>query len=153
VRPLGGGEEVSLAGYLGKVLLIVNVASECGYTPQYRPLQRVFQAHQREGFEVLAFPCNQFGGQEPGDSAQIRHTCEGFGVSFRVFDKIEVNGPAEHPLYRWLKSQPGGAGEIEWNFTKFLVGKDGRLLQRFPSSAEPDSREVSAAIEKALATP
>jgi glutathione peroxidase len=141
------GEPTTLAPYRGLVLLIVNVASECGFTPQYEGLEALYRRHKDRGFSVLGFPCNQFGQQEPGESAEIRSFCErSYGVSFPMFAKIEVNGPQAHPLYRYLKAaQPGALGTqaIKWNFTKFLVGRGGEVTRRYgpavqPSSLEPD---------------
>jgi glutathione peroxidase len=130
-----GGEEQSLSAYRGKVLLIVNVASQCRFTPQYEGLEALYRRLQDRGFVVLGFPCNQFGHQEPGDAAEIRRFCAvGYGVSFPMFAKIEVNGPNTHPLYRHLKTGKRGllgSAAIKWNFTKFLAGRDGRLVRRY----------------------
>ena len=146
------GQATTLKAYQGRVLLIVNVASECGYTPQYQGLEAVFAKYRAQGLTVLGFPCNQFGGQEPGTNAEIKKFCSTtFHVTFPLFEKIEVNGEKRHPLYALLagKGSPF-PGNIKWNFNKFLVGRDGRILQRFDSDAEPDSPEVIAAIETAL---
>lgn len=146
------GREVSLADYTGQVLLIVNVASECGFTPQYAGLEKLYRDYHDRGFTVLAFPCNQFGGQEPGDAQAISQFCaEHYGVSFPLFEKIEVNGPQAHPLYAWLKSQKAGilgSESIKWNFSKFLVGRDGRVVQRLGPTAKPES--LRKEIERAL---
>jgi glutathione peroxidase len=148
-----GGAQQSLAAYRGKVLLIVNVASECGFTPQYAGLEALHRKHAAEGFAVLGFPCNQFGGQEPGDAAQIEQFCTTrYGVSFPMFAKIEVNGPDTHPLYAFLKaSEPGllGTEGIKWNFTKFLVCRDGRVIKRYAPGTKPEA--VEADITAALA--
>ena len=147
------GHAGTLAPYRGRVLLIVNVASECGYTPQYQELQAVFDKYEKRGLTVLGFPCNQFGAQEPGSNAEIKQFCStNFHVTFPLFDKIEVNGPRRHPLYVMLAGK-GSAfpGDITWNFNKFLVGRDGKILRRFSSEAEPESPEVVKAIEAALA--
>lgn len=147
------GKPTTLAPYRGRVLLVVNVASECGYTSQYKGLEAVFGKYQKQGLTVLGFPCNQFGGQEPGTSAEIKTFCSAtFRVTFPLFEKIEVNGTNRHPLYGVLagKGSPF-PGNIKWNFNKFLVGRDGTILQRFDSDAEPDSTEVITAIEAALA--
>lgn len=147
------GRDTTLAPYKGRVLLIVNVASECGYTPQYEGLETVFKKYQARGLTVLGFPCNQFGGQEPGTNAEIKQFCSTkFHVTFPLFDKIEVNGANRHPLYAALagKGSPF-PGNIKWNFGKFLVGRDGAIVKRFDSGAEPDSPEVIKAIEAALA--
>jgi glutathione peroxidase len=149
------GKATSLASYRGRVLLIVNVASECGYTPQYAGLQTLFENYSAKGLTVLGFPCNQFGGQEPGTNADIKKFCSTqYRVTFPVFAKIEVNGPKRHPLYAMLAGKDSPVpGNVKWNFEKFLVGRDGTILQRFGADAEPDSPEVVKAIEVALAAP
>ncbi len=147
------GKAATLAPFKGRVLLIVNVASECGYTPQYQGLQAAFDKYRDRGLTVLGFPCNQFGGQEPGTNAEIKKFCtDTFKVTFPLYDKIEVNGDQRHPLYALLagKSSPF-PGDIGWNFTKFLIGRDGKILQRFDSAVTPESPEVTKAIEAALA--
>jgi glutathione peroxidase len=147
------GKSTTLAPYRGQVVLIVNVASECGYTPQYRGLEALYRKFQGQGLVILGFPCNQFGGQEPGSNAQIKQFCTStYQVSFPLFDKIEVNGPGRHPLYVALagKASPF-PGDITWNFNKFLIGRDGRILERFDSDAEPESPPVVKAIAAALA--
>lgn len=147
------GKDVKLDAFRGKVLLIVNVASECGYTPQYEGLRALFEKYRQQGFVVLGFPCNQFGGQEPGSAAEIKTFCSTkFSVTFPLFDKIEVNGTNRHPLYALLagKGSPF-PGDIKWNFAKFLVGRDGTIVQRFGSDTEPESAEMTSAVEKALA--
>lgn len=135
------GKPVKLARYKGVVLLIVNVASECGFTPQYAGLEKLRRKYQAEGFEVLGFPCNQFGGQEPGSEAEIASFCEvNYGVSFPLFAKIHVNGPRAAPLYRFLKkARPGllGSEAIKWNFTKFLVDRAGDVVARYGPNIEP----------------
>ncbi|HEX7338138.1 MAG TPA: glutathione peroxidase [Gemmatimonadales bacterium] len=147
------GEATTLAPFRGQVLLIVNVASECGFTPQYAGLEALHRRYQPRGLAVLGFPCNQFGGQEPGAADQIRAFCErNFGVSFPLFAKIDVNGPGEHPLYRHLKqARPGALGikAIKWNFTKFLVARDGTVVERFAPTVKPD--QLEAPIEALLA--
>jgi glutathione peroxidase len=144
-RTIGGAEQ-PLADYRGKVLLIVNVASECGFTPHYAGLEALQRKHAAQGFAVLGFPCNQFGAQEPGDEAQIKAFCEArYGVSFPMFAKIEVNGPNTHPLYGFLKSsEPGllGTEGIKWNFTKFLVGRDGTVIKRYAPATKPEAIEA-----------
>jgi glutathione peroxidase len=147
------GHATTLASYRGRVLFIVNVASACGYTPQYQGLQAAFANYEKRGFTVLGFPCNQFGGQESGSNAEIKEFCStNFHVAFPLFDKIEVNGAHRHPLYVALAGKGSlFPGDIKWNFTKFLVGRDGTVLQRFGSDAEPESPEVIKAIEAALA--
>jgi glutathione peroxidase len=134
------------------VRLIVNVASECGYTPQYQGLEALYRKFQSKGLVILAFPCNQFGEQEPGTAAEIKSFCSSkFGVTFPLFEKIEVNGPHRHPLYVALagKGSPF-PGDITWNFNKFLIGRDGKILRRFDSDVEPESTELTGAIEKAI---
>jgi glutathione peroxidase len=146
------GKETTLAPYKGKALLIVNVASECGFTPQYDGLEKLYEKYQAEGLEVLGFPCNQFGAQEPGDEQKISSFCKTqFGVKFPMFAKIDVNGKDAHPLYEYLKSQEKGllgTEAIKWNFTKFLVGRDGTVLKRFAPQKTPESLEpeVTAAL-------
>ena len=147
------GAETTLAPYRGQVLLIVNVASRCGYTPQYEGLEALYRAHREAGFTVLGFPCDQFGHQEPGDEAEIARFCSlTYDVTFPMFAKIDVNGRGAHPLYRHLKrSQPGvlGTRTIKWNFTKFLVGRDGLVRARYAPSVRPD--ELGSVIQAELA--
>ena len=147
------GERIGLNEYKGKVLLIVNTASQCGFTPQYAGLEELYGKFKQQGLEVLGFPCNQFGKQEPGDSDEIREFCSlNYGVSFPMFEKIDVNGDAAHPLYRYLKNAaPGflGSKRVKWNFTKFLVNRDGGVLKRYGSSVKPE--QLEAEIEAALA--
>jgi glutathione peroxidase len=147
------GKPTTLSAYKGKVLLIVNVASRCGFTPQYTALEATYKKYSDQGFVILGFPCNQFGGQEPGSDAEIKEFCTSkFAVTFPLFDKIEVNGENRHPLYEQLAGKDSPfPGKIGWNFTKFLIGKDGQILKRFDSKTKPDSPEVVAAIEAALA--
>ena len=139
------GEEVSLSHYRGKVLLIVNVASRCGFTPQYRGLEELYERFGKSGFEVLGFPCNQFGKQEPGTDSDIRGFCDlQYGVRFPLFSKIDVNGSGTHPLYEFLKkSKPGflGTKRIKWNFTKFLIDRNGKPLKRYSPQTTPDKIE------------
>lgn len=146
------GEDVPFSNYRGKALLIVNTASRCGYTPQYEGLQKLYRKYRDRGFEILAFPCNQFGAQEPGSDSEIQEFCRlNYSVEFPVFAKIEVNGAGAHPLYVWLKSAaPGilGTEAIKWNFTKFLVARDGVKVERFAPQDKPETLEK--AIEKAL---
>ncbi len=147
------GDEVALSGYEGQVLLVVNVASECGFTPQYQGLEALYREYRERGFAVLGFPCDQFGHQEPGSADEIASFCStNYGVSFPMFAKIEVNGPQAHPLFAWLKSEKAGvlgSQNIKWNFTKFLLGRDGRVLQRYGSITKPEA--LRSDIEKALA--
>jgi glutathione peroxidase len=146
------GEEVSLENYKDKVLLIVNTASKCGFTPQYAGLQELYTKYKDQGLEVLAFPCNQFGSQEPGDSEEIASFCDlQFNISFPLMDKIDVNGDNTHPLYTELKeSAPGllGSKKVKWNFTKFLIGKNADKITRFAPQAKPES--LSDDIESLL---
>ena len=139
------GTETDLSAYSGQVLLIVNTASACGYTPQYRGLQALYQRFKDQGFSVLGFPCNQFGSQEPGTADEIQDFCEKkFSVTFPLFAKIDVNGPNTHPLYQQLKSaKPGllGSQDIKWNFTKFLVARDGQVQKRYGSQKDPNDLE------------
>lgn len=139
------GTETDLSAYSGQVLLIVNTASACGYTPQYQGLQALYQRFKDQGFSVLGFPCNQFGSQEPGTADEIQDFCEKkFSVTFPLFAKIDVNGPNTHPLYQQLKSaKPGllGSQDIKWNFTKFLVSRDGQVQKRYGSQKDPNDLE------------
>ncbi len=148
------GKDVALAGYKGKVLLVVNVASKCGNTPQYEALENAHEKYKDQGFEVLGFPCNQFKSQEPGTNEQIKEFCSAtYHVRFPLFDKLEVNGPNRAPLYTDLAgSESPFPGDIKWNFTKFLIGRDGKILQRFEPKTRPDAPEVVQAIEAALAS-
>lgn len=149
------GEPVDLGDYRGKVLLVVNVASECGLTPQYAGLQEMYEKYSDDGLVVLGFPCNQFGKQEPGSEADIKQFCSTkYQVSFPMFSKIEVNGDGAAPLYQHLTSQqtePVGSGKISWNFEKFLIGRDGKVLARFSPRTGPDDAALVKAIEAALA--
>ena len=146
------GKDQKLEAHKGNVLLIVNVASKCGLTPQYAGLEKLYQAYRDRGFVVLGLPCNQFAGQEPGSEDEIREFCSlNYGVSFPLGSKLDVNGPGRHPLYRLLAGE--GAefpGDITWNFEKFLVGPDGRVLARFSPRTAPDDPALIQAIEKAL---
>ena len=146
------GEEIELSKYKGKTLLIVNTASECGFTNQYEGLQKMYEDLKGKGLEVLGFPCNQFGGQEPGSDEEIAGFCTGhFGVTFPIFSKIDVNGDHAAPLYVYLKKQaPGflGTQKVKWNFTKFLVSKDGKVLKRFAPVDKPE--KIQKAIEEIL---
>lgn len=138
------GREISLDTYKGKVLLVVNTATECGFTPQYAGLQDLYGKYHDKGFEILDFPSNQFHEQAPGSSEEIHKTCTGrFGITFRQFEKIDVNGDNEHPLYSYLKSEQKGmlGRKIKWNFTKFLLGRDGTVIKRFAPSTKPEKIE------------
>lgn len=149
------GEVIDLQRYAGQVVLIANTASACGYTPQYQGLEKLYREFQSQGFSVLAFPCNQFGLQEPGSATDIAHFCEkNYGVSFPVFEKIDVNGKDAHPLFQYLKSHaPGilGTEMIKWNFTKFLINKDGSVFKRYPPQTTPE--EMRADVLQLLANP
>ncbi|TFH67695.1 glutathione peroxidase [Gammaproteobacteria bacterium LSUCC0057] len=145
------GQPQPLEAYRGRVLLIVNTASKCGFTPQYAGLQELHDQYHQRGLTILALPCNQFGGQEPGSNEEIQNFCQvNYGLSFPVMGKLAVNGDAAHPLYQWLKSERGGllGSNIKWNFTKFLIGRDGQVLERFAPLTKP--AKLSAAIEQAL---
>jgi glutathione peroxidase len=148
------GDPSSLGSLAGKTLLVVNVASKCGLTPQYEGLERLHERFAGQGFAVVGFPCNQFGGQEPGTADEIAEFCAAtYGVSFPMFEKIEVNGPQRHPVYQELTAVPdaaGEAGDIQWNFEKFLVRPDGTVAARFRPRTEPDDPAVVTAIEKNL---
>ncbi len=147
------GEEIALSRFAGQVLLVVNTASACGFTPQYAGLEELYRTYAPRGFAVLGFPCNQFGAQEPGDATQIATFCSReYGVTFPMFAKIEVNGDGAHPLYRYLKdARPGvlGSEAIKWNFTKFLIGRDGQVAGRYAPMTKPDV--LRAEIERLLA--
>ena len=145
------GEEVPLKRFEGQVLLIVNTASACGFTPQYRGLEALQQQYSPRGFAVLGFPCNQFGSQEPGDATQIATFCErNYAITFPMFDKIDVNGSKEHPLYKYLKSQRMGllGPSIKWNFTKFLIDRSGKVVGRFAPTDQPEAlkRDIEALL-------
>ena len=146
------GQDASLADYRGQVLLIVNTASKCGFTPQYEGLEALYRAYKDKGFTVLAFPCNQFGAQEPGNAEEIASFCSlTYDVTFPVLAKIDVNGPAAHPLYAYLKhEQKGvlGTEGIKWNFTKFLIGRDGEVVERFAPTTKPE--DLKLAVEALL---
>ena len=142
------GNEVSMKDYEGKVLLIVNTATGCGFTHQYEGLQDLYEKYQEKGLEILDFPCNQFGNQAPGTEEEIEDFCQSrYGVTFKMFKKIEVNGENEEPLYTYLKSQQGGmlGSKIKWNFTKFLVDRNGNVLERFAPTTTPDKIEEKVA--------
>ena len=146
------GNEVDLSAYDGQVVLVVNVASQCGHTPQYAGLQELYSIFADQGFTVLGFPCDQFGHQEPGTEAEIATFCEtAYGVTFPMFAKVEVNGDGAHPLYAWLRTQAEGpqGSDIEWNFAKFLLDRDGRVLARYGHRRQP--AELVDDVEKAIA--
>ena len=149
------GEERSLGDFRDNVVLVVNVASQCGLTPQYSGLQKLYEQYRGRGLEVLGFPCNQFGAQEPGTEGQIKTFCETrFGVTFPLFAKLDVNGAGRHPLYGFLTSQatqPDGPGDIQWNFAKFVVDKSGKVVARFSPTVTPSAPELVEAIENTLA--
>ncbi len=146
------GRSRPLSEFAGKVLLVVNTASKCGLTPQFEGLEKLYQAYHDRGLEILGFPCNQFGNQDPGSNEEIAGFCmKNYGVSFPMFERIEVNGDSAHPLFRHLKeAAPGvlGSKAIKWNFTKFLVGRDGQVLERFAPTTTPE--KIASAIESAL---
>ena len=148
------GQDVKLSDYRGKVVMLVNVASKCGYTPQYEGLQKIYERYKDQGFTILGFPANNFGAQEPGTDEEIQQFCRiNYGVTFPVFSKISVKGDDKHPLYKYLtekETNPEFAGEIKWNFNKFLVSKDGKIIARFESADKPEDAKVTEAIESAL---
>jgi len=148
---LNNGTDQPLAAYKGKVVLIVNTASQCGFTPQYKGLQELYAKYRDRGFEVLGFPCDQFRHQEPGSDAEIRSFCDlNYGVTFPLFSKIEVNGNNADPLYQWLKSEKGGllGDKIKWNFTKFLVDKQGNVVERYAPQTTPE--KIAGDVEREL---
>lgn len=143
------GKPTPLAAYKGKVALVVNVASQCGYTPQYKGLEEIYEKYKDHGFVILGFPANNFGQQEPGSNDEIKQFCSRkYNVTFPMFSKISVKGADKAPLYQYLTGT--GGGEVRWNFTKFLVDKDGKVIARFESNVEPSSTDITSAIEKAL---
>lgn len=138
------GEDVSMADFAGKVVLVVNTASECGFTQQYKGLQELYEKYHDQGLVILGFPCNQFGGQEPGENAEIAESCQlNFGVSFPMFEKVDVKGPESHDVFRFLtRALPGLLGnQVKWNFTKFLIGRDGKPIKRFAPTKKPQVLE------------
>jgi len=147
------GKDTTLAAYKGKAVLVVNVASKCGLTPQYKALESLYQKNKDKGLVVLGFPCNQFNGQEPGTNEEIKQFCSSkYNVTFPMFDKLDVNGEKRHPLYVALAGKDSPyPGDIKWNFGKFLLGKDGKILHRFEPRTAPDSEDVTKAVEAALA--
>ncbi|QBR92832.1 glutathione peroxidase [Nocardioides euryhalodurans] len=145
------GTDTDLSAYEGNVVLVVNTASQCGFTPQYQGLQELHDTYAERGFTVLGFPCDQFGNQEPGEDAEIASFCErNFGVTFPLFSKVDVNGDEAHPLFQWLKKEQSGllGGKVKWNFTKFLIGRDGEVIDRFSPTTEP--AKIAGKVEKAL---
>jgi glutathione peroxidase len=148
------GKPAPLAEYRGKVVLIVNVASKCGYTPQYTGLEKIYEKYKDQGFVILGFPANNFGGQEPGTNEEIKTFCSSkYQVTFPMYSKVSVKGADSTPLYQFLtdkQSNPATAGEIKWNFTKFLVDRNGKVIARFEPAVTPESADVTGAIEKAL---
>ncbi len=146
------GQEVNISDYNGKVLLIVNVASYCGFTKQYSGLEEIYREYKDQGFEILAFPCNQFGNQEPGTNEEIKNFCSSkFDITFKLFDKIDVNGKDQSPLYSILtNNEVTGNSEIKWNFEKFLIDKNGNVIARYLSKVDPKSEELISMIEKEL---
>jgi glutathione peroxidase len=145
-------QDKTLSDYLGKVLLIVNVASQCGYTPQYKGMEELYQKYQAQGFEILAFPCNDYGMQEPGSNEEIQQFCTTrYDVSFPLFDKVHAKGSQQHPLYAQLTQSVEPKGEVSWNFEKFLVNKKGEVVGRYKSAIAPNDTSLTRAIEKELA--
>ena len=149
-----GGRDVKLEQFRGQVVMLVNVASKCGYTPQYDGLQKIYEQYKDRGFTILGFPANNFGAQEPGSNEEIQEFCRiNYGVTFPIFSKISVKGDDIHPLYKYLtekETNPEFGGEIKWNFNKFLIGKDGKIIARFDSKDKPEDAQVTGAIEQAL---
>lgn len=146
------GVDRKLSDYIGNVLLIVNVASYCGYTPQYAGLEKLHQKYKNSGLRILGFPCNDFGAQEPGSNSEIINFCtKNYGVTFELFDKVHAVGDKQHPLYDRLTKTVEPPGNVSWNFEKFLISKTGQIIARFRSSVKPDSPELIAAIERELA--
>jgi glutathione peroxidase len=151
--PLLDGQPAPLASYKGKVVLVVNVASRCGFTPQYAGLESIYEKYKDQGFVIIGFPANNFGGQEPGTNEEIKTFCQTkYSVTFPVYGKVSVKGDDQTPLYSYLTkdANPAVAGDIKWNFTKFLVNRNGNVVERFEPATKPDSPEVTAAIEKLL---
>ena len=147
------GKPVKLSDYKGKVLLIVNVASKCGNTPQYKALEQMYEKYKDQGLVVMGFPANEFGGQEPGTNAEVKEFCTStYNVKFPMFSKIVVKGEGTHPLYQWLLGQTDDHSDIDWNFAKFLVDKDGKVITRFKARTKPTDEKIVAAVESALAT-
>src|SRR5215813_8134234 len=145
------GKPVNLAKYQGNVVLMVNVASQCGYTPQYEGLQELHHRYAARGLRILGFPSNDFGAQEPGSNSQIAQFCkQNYGVEFDMFSKIVVKGAGQAPLYKFLTTHPKFRGDVEWNFEKFLIGRNGEVIGRFKSEVEPESKQMTGAIEAAL---
>ena len=146
------GKEVPLAKFKGQVVLVVNVASKCGLTQQYTALEKMYRDNKAQGFAVLGFPANEFRGQEPGTDAEIYQFCTGkYDVTFPMFSKVVVKGEGLAPLYKWLLDNDGVDSDIEWNFAKFLIGRDGKVIARFPSQMVPDAPEIATALTRALA--
>lgn len=146
------GKDVKLDAYKGKVIMVVNVASKCGFTEQYSQLQEIYGKYQEKGFEILGFPANNFASQEPGNDDEIKSFCKlNYGVTFQMFSKISVKGDDIHPLYKLLTEDKEHGGKITWNFNKFLIGKDGSVINRFGTRTKPDNKKVITAIEQALA--
>jgi glutathione peroxidase len=146
------GQQVDLSKYQGRVVMMVNVASECGFTPQYEGLEQLHKKYAAKGLSILGFPSNDFGAQEPGTDSEIAQFCkQNYGVEFDMFSKIVVRGQGQAPLYRYLTSHPKFRGDVAWNFEKFLIGRNGEVIARFKSEVEPLSREMVSAIETALA--
>jgi glutathione peroxidase len=146
------GKDVSLSSYKGKVLLIVNLASKCGYTPQYEELQKLYKKYNDQGLEILGFPCNDFGGQEPGTNQEIKEFCStNYGVTFKLFDKVKILGKDKNKLYAVLTDNDvTGTKDVKWNFEKFLIAKNGDIVSRFPSKVEPVDKQIIEAIDKEL---
>lgn len=151
IKDMSGKETTLDAAHKGKVILIVNVASQCGYTKQYTGLEALYGKYKDKGFVLAGFPCNDFGGQEPGTNEEIKKFCtESFKVSFPLYDKLHAVGKEQHPLYKALTTKASPAGDVKWNFQKFLIAKDGTIVSRYESGIEPDNKDLVAAIEREL---
>lgn len=146
------GETKQLSAYEGHVLLIVNVASKCGYTPQYEGLEELYKKYEGSGFKILAFPSNDYGAQEPGSMDEIQEFCKvNYGVTFDIFEKVHAKGPEQSPLYQYLTTNANPTGDVAWNFEKFLIGKNGTIVERFPSKVAPNDAQLLSAVEQELA--
>ncbi|MFD2171956.1 glutathione peroxidase [Tumebacillus lipolyticus] len=147
-----GGETRSFSSYRGDVLLIVNVASKCGFTPQYEGLEKLYQTYREQGLHILAFPSNDYGAQEPGTIEEVQQFCSlNYGVTFELFDKVHAKGADQHPVYQYLTAHAAESGDVQWNFEKFLIGRDGAIVGRFNSRVAPQDAELISAVEQALA--
>lgn len=145
------GRQKSMSDFKGQALLIVNVASQCGYTPQYEGLEQLYRQYKEQGLAIIAFPCNDFGAQEPGTIEEIQQFCQtNYGVTFEIMDKISIVGEQQHPLYHWLTGHAEPDGDVKWNFEKFVISRDGQIAGRFPSKVAPGDQELTETIERVL---